>query len=105
VIASYEVIAYQKSTFGTGPYLLIFYLYRLSFKVAPQPRSRALPSCGQGWIYWGGAGGAHPPRPGQGDAGGVLFFMIKQKIFRDKMRFSNLNNKMMISEQLTTITI
>jgi hypothetical protein len=30
--------------------------------------------------------------------GGVLFFMIKQKIIRDKMRFSNLSNNMMISE-------
>ena len=20
---------------------------------------------GQGWIYWGGAGGVHPPTPGQ----------------------------------------
>jgi hypothetical protein len=39
-----------------------------------------------------------PPSPGQGGAGGVLFFMIKQKIIRDKMRFSNLSNKMMISE-------
>ena len=39
----------------------------------------------QGWIYWGGGGG-------------VLFFMIKQKIIRDKMRYSNLSNDMMISE-------
>ena len=52
----------------------------------------------QGWIYWGG-GGAHPPSPGQrGCTGGVPFFMIKQKIIRDKMRFSNLSNNMMISE-------
>ena len=40
----------------------------------------------------GGGGGAHPPSPGQGGAGGVLFFMIKPKIIRDKMRFSNLSN-------------
>jgi hypothetical protein len=33
-----------------------------------------------------------------GGCGGVLFFMIKQKIIRDKMRFSNLSNNMMISE-------
>jgi hypothetical protein len=33
----------------------------------------------------------------RGGAGGVLFFMIKQKIIRDKMRYSNLSN-MMISE-------
>ena len=39
-------------------------------------------------------GGVHPPQRG---AGGVLFFMIKQKIIRDKMRYSNLSN-MMISE-------
>ena len=45
-------------------------------------------------------GGAHPPSPGQGGVrgGGVLFFMIKPKIIRDKMRFSNLSNNMMISE-------
>jgi hypothetical protein len=48
----------------------------------------------QGWIYWGGAGGVHPLAL----ARGVLFFMIKQKIIRDKMRFSNLSNNMMISK-------
>jgi hypothetical protein len=37
----------------------------------------------QGWIYWGGGG---------------LFFMIKQNIIRDKMRYSNLSNNMMISK-------
>jgi hypothetical protein len=31
-------------------------------------------------------------------ARGVLFFMIKQKIIRGKMRYSNLSNNMMISE-------
>ena len=58
----------------------------------------------QGWIYWGDASGARagctPPSPGQrgcSGGGGVLFFMIKQKIIRDKMRYSNLSN-MMISE-------
>ena len=46
--------------------------------------------------FTGGGGGARtPPSPGQG---GVLFFMIKQKIIRDKMRYSNLSNNMMISE-------
>ena len=39
-------------------------------------------------------GGVHPPSPGQGE---VLFFLIKQNIIRDKMRYSNLSN-MMISE-------
>jgi hypothetical protein len=29
---------------------------------------------------------------------GVLFFMIKQKNIRDKMRYSNLSNNMIISE-------
>jgi hypothetical protein len=45
----------------------------------------------QGWIYWGGGTLAR---------GGVLFFTIKQKIIRDKMRmrFNNLSNNMMISE-------
>jgi hypothetical protein len=32
--------------------------------------------------------------------GGVLFFMIKQKIIRDKMRYSNLSNNMMIISKL-----
>ena len=41
----------------------------------------------------------HPPNPGQrGCRGGGLFFMIKQKIIRDKIRYSNLSNNMMISE-------
>ena len=54
----------------------------------------------QGWIYWGSAGGAHPPSPGQGGVqGGGAIFHDKQKIIRDKMRFSNLSNNMMISEQ------
>jgi hypothetical protein len=30
--------------------------------------------------------------------GSVLFFMIEQKEYRDKMRYSNLSNNMMISE-------
>jgi hypothetical protein len=38
----------------------------------------------------------HPPSPGQG--GGVLFFMIKQKITDTVMSYSNLSNNMMISE-------
>ena len=33
----------------------------------------------QGWIYWGGGGGARPLALARGGAGGVLFFMIKQK--------------------------
>ena len=42
----------------------------------------------------------HPPSPGQRGCrgGGVLFFMIKQKIIRGKMRYSNLSNNMMINE-------
>ena len=42
----------------------------------------------------------HPPSPGQRGCrgGGVLFFMIKQKIIRDKMRYSNLSNNMIISK-------
>jgi hypothetical protein len=35
----------------------------------------------------------------------MLFFMIKQKIIRGKMRYSNLSNNMMINELWTTITI
>jgi hypothetical protein len=47
----------------------------------------------------GGCGGCTPPLAlARRGAGGVLFFMIKQKIIRDKMRFSNLSNNMMISE-------
>ena len=47
----------------------------------------------QGWIYWGG-GGVGMDLLG----GGCYFSFIKQKIIRDKMRFSNLSNNMMISE-------
>ena len=36
----------------------------------------------------------------RGGAGCVLIFMIKQKIIRDKMRFSNLSNNMMIISKL-----
>jgi hypothetical protein len=36
--------------------------------------------------------GVHPPSPGQRGAGGVLFFMIKQKIIRDKMRYSKFSS-------------
>ena len=46
----------------------------------------------------GGGGGAHSSQPWLGGAGGVLFFMIKQTIIRDKMRFSNSSNNMVISE-------
>jgi hypothetical protein len=46
----------------------------------------------------GGAGVCTPLALARGGAGGVLFFMIKQKIIRDKMRYSNLSNNMMISE-------
>jgi hypothetical protein len=46
-------------------------------------------------------GGVHPPSPGQRGCRGVLFFMIKQKIIRDKVRYCNLSNNMMIiSKQL-----
>jgi hypothetical protein len=46
-----------------------------------------------------GCGGVRTPLAlARGGAGGVLFFMIKQKIIRDKMRFSNLSNNMMINE-------
>ena len=40
-----------------------------------------------------GGWGLHIPlaRGGAREGGGVLFFMIKQKIIRDKMRYSNLN--------------
>ena len=56
----------------------------------------------QGWIYWGdagggGGGGCTPLALARGGAGGVLFFIIKQNIIRDKMRYSNLSN-MMINE-------
>ena len=43
-------------------------------------------------------GGCTPLALARGGARGVLFFMIKQKIIRDKMRYSNLSNNMMISE-------
>ena len=47
-----------------------------------------------GFLLGGGVReGAHPPSPG-----GAIFH-DKQKIVRDKMRFSNLSNNMMKSEQ------
>ena len=52
-------------------------------------------------LQLGGGGGADvcaPPSPGQVGAGSAIFH-DKQKIIRDKMRFSNLSNNMMISEQ------
>ena len=52
----------------------------------------------EGGVGGGGGGGEGTPLAlARGIAGGVLFFMIKQKITRDKMRYSNLSN-MMISE-------
>ena len=50
-------------------------------------------------IYWhrdGFTGGCTPLGPGQRECRGVLFFMIKQKIIRDKMRYSNLSNNMLL---------
>ena len=48
-------------------------------------------------LLGGGAGeSAHPLALARGGAGGALFFMIKQKHIRDKMRHSNLSNNMMI---------
>jgi hypothetical protein len=35
-----------------------------------------------------------------GGGGGVLFFVTKQKSIRDKMRYSNLSNNMMIKVEL-----
>jgi hypothetical protein len=47
----------------------------------------------------GGGGGVRgAPSPDQRGCKGVLFFMIKQKNVRDKMRYSNLSNNMMISD-------
>jgi hypothetical protein len=43
-------------------------------------------------------GGAPSVALAREGARGVLFFMIKQKIIRDKMRYSNLSNNMMISK-------
>ena len=50
----------------------------------------------QGWIYWGG-GCAPPLALARGGARGAIFH-DKKKTIRDKMRFSNLSNNMMISE-------
>jgi hypothetical protein len=55
-----------------------------------------------GWIYWGG-GALHLALARGG--GVVLFFVIKQKNIRDKMRYSNLRYNMIISELGTTIKI
>jgi hypothetical protein len=47
--------------------------------------------------YTGGAGGGALALAR--GVQGVLLFMIKQKIIRGKMRYSNWSNNMMISEQ------
>jgi hypothetical protein len=54
----------------------------------------------QGWIYWGVQGVCTPPSPGQrgGKGGGGAIFHDKPKIIRDKMRYSNLSDNMMISK-------
>jgi hypothetical protein len=50
-----------------------------------------------------GAGGDTPLALARGGSGGgVLFFMIKQKNIRDKMRYSNLSNNMIISRFMNT---
>jgi hypothetical protein len=54
--------------------------------------------CEAGMDLLGGGEDVHPPSPGQRGCRGVIFFMIKQKIIRDKVRYSNLSNNMMISE-------
>jgi hypothetical protein len=46
----------------------------------------------------GGGCTTPPPYPWPEGVQGVLFFMIKKKIIRGKMRYSNLSNNMMISE-------
>jgi hypothetical protein len=49
--------------------------------------------------FTGGRGVCTPLALARGGAGGgVLFFMIKQTIIRDKMRYSILSNNMMISK-------
>ena len=51
-----------------------------------------------GFIGGGGGGVPGSSVPGSPGQGGVLLFMIKLKIIRGKMRYSNLSNNMMISE-------
>ena len=51
-----------------------------------------------GFTGGGGGGAGEGCRPEGVKGGGVLFFMIKQKIIRDKTRYSNLSNNIMISE-------
>jgi hypothetical protein len=45
-----------------------------------------------------GGGGVHPPSPGQRGCRGGAIFHDKAKNIRDKMRYSNLSDKMMISK-------
>ena len=49
-------------------------------------------------LLLGGGGGVCTPLALARGGAGVLFFMINQNIIRDKMRYSNLSNNMMISE-------
>ena len=48
--------------------------------------------------FTGWCGGVHPPSPGQRGCRGGAIFHDKAKNIRDKMRYSNLSNNMMISE-------
>ena len=48
-------------------------------------------------------GGVHPPSPCRRGCRGAFFHKAKNN--RDKMRYSNLSNNMMISKLWTTITI
>ena len=50
--------------------------------------------CGGG----GGGGGGPPQSPGQRGCRGGSIFHDKAKHIRDKLRYSNLSNNMMISE-------
>ena len=52
-------------------------MYRRSFRVKELRNE-----LNQGWIYRGGAGGAHLPSPGQMGCRGGAIFTIKQKYMR-----------------------
>ena len=66
---------------------------KVYYELSRRFRTRNVLTRTQGCINWGRV--CTSPSPGQRGCRGVLFFMIKQKIIRDKMRYSNLSNNMM----------
>ena len=93
--SSFNIIAAMPSDVASTTYLVLNYTLKWTLWLSNTGMD-LLGGCR-------GGGGLCTPSPGQRGCRGVLFFMIKQKIIRGKMRYSNLSNNIMISELWTTI--